>query len=120
MLTTKMAATLNHAINQVLTMTNYNLEGSAWQIDGDPDAWYVIFNTPPEEATPATMQVMHVEVLFHDGGVVASLLKNENISDRRASRMMDLLMDAINISDDDDDEELTDIDEDPMTPEVNS
>jgi hypothetical protein len=29
-------------------------------------------------------------------------------------------MDAINISDDDDDEELTDIDEDPMTPEVNS
>ena len=64
------------------------------------------------------MQVMHVEVLFHDGGVVASLLKNENISDRRASRMMDLLMDAINISDED--EELTDIDEDPMTPEVNS
>jgi hypothetical protein len=115
MLTTKMAATLNHAINQVLTMTNYNLEGSAWQIDGDPDAWYVIFNTPPEEATPATMLVMHVEILFHDGGVVASLLTNENISDRRASRMMDLLMDAINISDDDDDE-----DEDPMTPEVNS
>jgi hypothetical protein len=96
-----MESNLNHAIDHALEMTNYNLEGNAWKVELE-DTWYVIFNTPAEEATPDTMQVLHIEIMLMDGGVVASVLKQENMSDRRVSRLMDCLMDAINISEEDD------------------
>ena len=109
-----MEANLNHAIDHALEMTNYNLEGSAWKVDLE-DTWYVVFNTPPEEATPDTMQVLHIEIMLMDGGVVASVLKQENMSDRRVSRLMDRLMDAIDISEEEDDMPALETG-DPQTP----
>jgi hypothetical protein len=98
-----MMTTLNHAIDYALEMTNYNLTGSAYKIDLE-DTWHVCFTTPSEdeEGRPMTpslsdKQVMHVEILFRDGGLVASVLKRENMKNREVKALMEYLLEKIDI-----------------------
>jgi hypothetical protein len=108
-----MAAILNHAIAHAIAVTNYNLEGSVCQDANDPDAWNVIFSMP------SVCRVLHIEVLLGDGMASSCVLKQENMSDRSVERLMNLLMDAIDISDDDA-IDISDDDEEPTTPNVNA
>ena len=103
-----MMTTLNNAIDYALEMTNYNLNGSVYKIVLE-DVWHVYFSTPSEdeEGRPLTpslsdMQVMHVEILFRDGGLVASVLKRENMKNREVKALMEYLLEKIDIPDDDD------------------
>lgn len=100
-----MMTTLNNAIDYALEMTKYNLHGSAYKIELE-DAWHVYFSTPTEdeEGRPMTppaseMQIMDVEILFRDGGLVASVLKRENMKDREVKALMDYLLETIDIPD---------------------
>jgi hypothetical protein len=43
------------------------------------------------------MQVMHVEILFRDGGLVASVLKRENMKNREVKALMEYLLEKIDI-----------------------
>jgi hypothetical protein len=97
----KMMTILNNAIDYALEMTNYNLQGSAYKIELE-DTWHVYFSTPTEdeEGRPKTpvaseMQIMDVEILFRDGGLVASVLKRENMTDREVAALMDYLLEEI-------------------------
>jgi hypothetical protein len=108
-----MAANLNHAIDHALRMTNYNLKGNASKVELEEDTWYVIFNTLGE-TTPDTMQVLHLEIMLMDGAASSSVLKQENMSDRRVSRLMDCLMDAIDVSGD-----MPEPESGPQTPVLN-
>jgi hypothetical protein len=49
--------------------------------------------------TPPTseMQIMDVEIIFRDGGLVASVLKRENMKDREMKALMDYLLEKIDI-----------------------
>jgi hypothetical protein len=101
----KMMTTLNNAIDYALEMTNYNLNGSAYKIELE-DVWHVYFSTPTEDEegrpmTPPTseMQIMDVEILFRDGGLVASVLKRENMKDYEVAALMDYLLEEIDIPD---------------------
>lgn len=98
-----MMTTLNNAIDYALEMTNYNLNGSAYKIEFE-DTWHVYFSTPTEDEegrpmTPPTseMQIMDVEIIFRDGGLVASVLKRENMKDREMKALMDYLLEKIDI-----------------------
>jgi hypothetical protein len=100
-----MMTILNDAIDYALEMTNYNLTGSAYKIELE-DVWHVYFNTlsEDEEGRPLTppasgMQVMHVEILFRDGGLVASVLKRENMKNREVKALMEYLLERIDIPD---------------------
>ena len=100
-----MMTTLNNAIDYALEMTNYNLNGSAYKIELE-DVWHVYFSTPTEDEegrpmTPSTseMQIMDVEILFRDGGLVASVLKRENMKDCEVAALMDYLLEEIDIPD---------------------
>lgn len=102
-----MMTTLNNAIDYALEMTNYNLNGSAYKIELE-DTWHVYFSTPTEDEegrpmTPPTseMQVMNIEILFRDGGLVASVLKRENMKNREVKALMEYLLEKIDIPDDD-------------------
>ena len=96
-----MMTTLNNAIDYALEMTNYNLNGSAYKIDLE-DVWHVYFSTPTEDEegrpmTPPTseMQIMNIEILFRDGGLVASVLKREKMKDSEVKALMEFLLEKI-------------------------
>ena len=99
----KMMTALNHAIDHALEMTKYNLYGSAYKIELE-DTWHVYFSTPTEDESgrpktpvPSEAQAMHVEIIFRDGGLVASVLKRENMKDREVSALMDSLLEMIDM-----------------------
>jgi hypothetical protein len=100
-----MMTTLNHAISYALEMTNYNLDGSAYKIDLE-DVWHVYFSTPSEDEegrpltpSPSDMQSMCVEILFRDGGLVASVLKQENMKNREVKALMGYLLEKVDLED---------------------
>jgi hypothetical protein len=107
-----MADNLNHAIDHALSETNYNLDGFVFPVDGDSDTWYIVFMTPPDDATLATMQVLYIQVFLGGDMVSMSLLKKENMCDIMSNRLMNHLIDVINVSGEDSDDTCSN------TPEV--
>jgi hypothetical protein len=92
-----MLTNLTNALNKTINYCGGSryVTGSVIQADNEP-VWYVSFLT-------SCGGTLLLEVIWRDGGIVASLLEHGGaqykLSDRRATRIIDYFLDSVDDSD---------------------
>jgi hypothetical protein len=105
-----MMNSLNNALEHTLAMTHHVMRGRVIEIEqeGDP-SWLVMFRT--DEGSIPTRK-LEVEVFFQDGGVVAGVLNEFNMTKSMLNTFMDIFMSAIVIPDEEPEPDLENEDPD--------
>lgn len=99
-----MMTNLDNALNHALKMSEYYLEGWVSQEPNEP-IWYIDFVTPRDSSdnedpkTPEVRQALLVEVIWRNGGIIASVLNKVNMSNREVATLMELLLEKIEVLD---------------------
>ena len=99
-----MMNSLNNALEHTLAMTHHMMRGKVFEIEPEIEesepAWSVVFYTD-DDSRP--IQELEVEIMIRDGGVVASILNEFNMSRNMVNVFMNLLIGAIVVPDEEPD-----------------
>ena len=92
-----MMNSLNNALEHTLMMTHHVMRGRVFEIepetvDSEP-AWSVVFYTDDGN------RELEAEIMIRDGGVVASVLNDFNMTKNMVNTFMNLLVNSIVIPD---------------------